>query len=46
MSTPSGSITVVLAAGTPDRAAELKDSLERADDRLAVEPVAGADAAA
>ena len=45
MSTRKSSIAVVLVAGTLNRAGQLKDSLERADDRLAVEPVAEADAA-
>ncbi|ELZ47479.1 putative light and redox sensing histidine kinase [Halorubrum coriense DSM 10284] len=45
MSTLSGSIAVVLAAGTLDRATRLADALERDDDRLAVEPVEGVDAA-
>ena len=45
MSTPDDLIAVVLLAGTSDRAAELKSSLERAEDRFVVEPVAGVDAA-
>mgnify|MGYP006290001387 CR=1 FL=1 len=45
MSTPRGSIAVVLVAETTDRATALRTSLERADDRLAVEPVATVDAA-
>jgi len=45
MSSPESSIAVVLVAGTPDRAAELKASLERAGDRFAVEPVTTVNAA-
>ncbi|RLM72239.1 sensor histidine kinase [Halorubrum sp. Atlit-8R] len=45
MSTQRSSIAAVLVAGAPDRAEELRASLERADDRLAVEPVATVDAA-
>ena len=45
MSAPGSSIAVVLVAGSPDRAAALRASLERADDRLAVEPVATVDGA-
>ncbi|TKX74781.1 sensor histidine kinase [Halorubrum sp. GN11_10-6_MGM] len=45
MSRVRGSIAVVLVASTPDRAAALRASLERADDRLAVEPVETVDAA-
>ena len=45
MSTPRSSIAVVLVASTRDRAAAVKASLERADDRFAVEPVAAVDAA-
>ena len=45
MSALRGSIAVVLVMGTPDRGAALKASLEGADDRLAVEPVATLDAA-
>ena len=45
MSTVSDSIAVVLVASAPDRAAALRASLERADDRLTVEPVATTDAA-
>ena len=45
MSTVRGSIAAVLVASTPDRAAALRASLERDDDRLAVEPVATVDAA-
>ena len=45
MSTVRDPIAVVLVANTSDRAAALRTSLERADDRLAVEPVATVDAA-
>ena len=45
MSAVRSSIAVVLVANTPDRAAALRASLEGADDRLAVEPVATVDAA-
>ena len=45
MSAPRSSIAVVLAAETPERAAELTASLERAADRFSVEPVTEVDAA-
>jgi signal transduction histidine kinase len=45
MPSSTDAIAVVLVAGAPDRAAELGTSLERADDRFAVEPVASVDAA-
>ena len=45
MSAPRSSIAVVLVASTRDQAAEFKTPLERADDRLVVEPVGTVDAA-
>lgn len=45
MSLPSTSISIVLVARTPNRAAEMATSLEREDDRFSVESVSNVDAA-